>query len=116
VRRDDYVCQHAFLYPAVFSDGTVVPCDQDFNARHAYGRIGVDGSFGDIWFGRRAAAVRKTIRKERERFSFCRNCPFADRSASTASVEAFDLRQDAAGRGRRPAADQVNCVSDGERR
>lgn len=93
VKRDDYVCQHAFLYPAVFADGTVVPCDQDFNARHAYGRIGVDGSFAEIWFGQKAAAVRKTIRSARETFSFCRNCPFADRPTGTTSVEALDLRE-----------------------
>jgi radical SAM protein with 4Fe4S-binding SPASM domain len=92
VRREDYVCQHAFLYPAVLADGTVTPCDQDYNARHAYGRIGADGSFGDIWFGRKAAELRRTIRTARERFSCCRNCPFADRAARSASIQAFDLR------------------------
>ena len=92
VRRSDYVCQHAFLYPAILSNGIIVPCDQDYNARHAYGRIGADGSFGDIWFGRRAADVRRTIRTARECFSCCRNCPFADRPARSASVQAFDLR------------------------
>jgi radical SAM protein with 4Fe4S-binding SPASM domain len=97
VRRERYACHHAFLYPAVFADGTVVPCDQDYNATQALGRFGSDGSFRDIWFGKRAAAIRKTIRDSREEFSFCRNCPFADRPEGSASVSALDLRGDGVG-------------------
>jgi len=93
LKRDDFVCQQAFLFPAVFADGTVVACDDDFNGTHPYGRFGVDGSFADIWFGRRAAAVRRTIRTAREEFRFCRNCPLADRPTDTGNVEAIDLRE-----------------------
>ena len=95
VRRQDYVCQHAFVYPAVFVDGTVVACDQDYNARHAYGRIGPDGSFADVWFGARAADVRRTIRDARETFTFCANCPLADCPTNSATIESHDLRGDA---------------------
>lgn len=87
--RTDFLCQHAFALPAVLSDGTVVACDQDFNAQHAYGRIGQDGSFEDIWFGPRARQIRRAIRDRRDAYSFCRNCPYADREINTCSIESF---------------------------
>jgi radical SAM protein with 4Fe4S-binding SPASM domain len=93
LQRDDFRCDMAVCYPAVLADGAVVACDQDFNARHAYGRVGKDGSFGDIWFGRRAATVRKVIRTDRRQFRFCRNCPYADRHRRTCSYRFFDLRE-----------------------
>jgi radical SAM protein with 4Fe4S-binding SPASM domain len=93
VRHSDFLCDMAVCYPAVLADGTVLACDQDYNAHHAYGRVGEDGSFADIWFGRKAEAVRKIIRTDRQRFSFCRNCPFADRAVRTCSFRFHDLRQ-----------------------
>ena len=96
VHRPDYVCQHAFVYPAVFVDGTVTACDQDYNAQHAYGRIGPDGSFADVWFGARAAEVRHTIRDARDQFSFCAHCPLADCPTNSATIECIDLREDGA--------------------
>jgi len=86
IKRHDYVCTQAFCFPGVFSDGRVAPCDQDFNASQAYGRIGNGVSFSDLWFGKRAAATRKVIRDARETFSFCTNCPFADHSSNTCSL------------------------------
>ena len=85
IKRRDYVCTHAFCFPGVFTDGRVAPCDQDFNATQAYGRMGNGVSFSDLWFGKRAAAARKVIRDARETFSFCANCPFADHLSNTCS-------------------------------
>lgn len=86
-RRNDFICQHAFCFPGIQLDGTVVPCDQDFRGRHAIGRFGDGTSFADIWFGRAARSARRTIRRDRRQFSFCRNCPYADRKTNTCSVE-----------------------------
>jgi MoaA/NifB/PqqE/SkfB family radical SAM enzyme len=91
VGRDGFICQFASLFPAVFADGTVVACDQDYNASHAYGRLGKDGSFADIWFGRRAAEVRGTVRDSPERFSFCANCPYAGLPRNTCSIRLTKL-------------------------
>jgi radical SAM protein with 4Fe4S-binding SPASM domain len=92
VQRQDYQCQNAFAFPAMLLDGSVVPCDQDFNAQHSFGRFGNGATFRDIWFSRQAADVRKTIRKDRESYSTCRNCPFADRVASACTIQMHDLR------------------------
>jgi MoaA/NifB/PqqE/SkfB family radical SAM enzyme len=92
VRRRDFVCEQAFIGPTVFADGSVVPCVQDFNASYAFGQIGPGGSFGDIWFGERAAEVRHTIKTAPEEFTVCGRCPRADRVSRT-TVKAFDLRR-----------------------
>jgi len=94
VRRDDFVCQTAFNLPAVLADGTVVACDQDFNAQAPLGRLGEGTSFADVWFGRQAQDVRRRIKREPRSLSFCRDCPYADRSSNTCSVRWIDLRQE----------------------
>jgi len=93
VKRQDYICMHAFCFPAVFTDGTLVPCDQDFNATHAYGRMGKSVSFADLWFAKSAAATRKVIHSARETFSFCANCPYADQSSNTCSFKLLWLNK-----------------------
>ncbi len=90
-RRSDYVCQHAFNLPAVFADGTVTACDQDFNGTMAYGRVGTDGTFRDIWFSQRAARVRKTVRNDLTAYSTCRSCPYQDRKTNACTVDLFQI-------------------------
>lgn len=92
VRRDDFVCQHAFNFPTVFADGTVVACEQDFNGSHPYGVLSRETSFGGIWFSRAAAEIRKKIRDDPAQFSFCENCPFADRETSSCSLDCYPVR------------------------
>jgi radical SAM protein with 4Fe4S-binding SPASM domain len=92
LRRTDFVCQHAFTYPTVLADGTVVACEQDFNGHHPYGVFSAERSFASIWFGREAAGVRRTVRDDPEQYSSCKNCPFADHKLSTCSLEGYTLR------------------------
>ncbi|MHC4592243.1 MAG: radical SAM/SPASM domain-containing protein [Planctomycetota bacterium] len=98
IRRDDFVCHLAFFFPTVLTDGTVVTCDQDFNGSQAYGRVGEDGSFADVWWSDRAAEVRRTILRSPQAYSCCGDCPFADRATSACSLEAFHFRRGAGGR------------------
>jgi len=93
IRRTDFICEKAFIFPAVFADGTVVACDQDYNAQQPYGSLANGSSFADIWWSKRAADVRQTIRDNPDSFSYCRNCPFKDRPGSTCSIQRFDLRK-----------------------
>jgi hypothetical protein len=37
ISRTDFICEKAFTFPAVLADGTVVACDQDYNAQQPYG-------------------------------------------------------------------------------
>ena len=92
VRRGDFVCQHAFTYPTVLADGTVVACEQDFNGGQPYGKLSEQRSFADIWFGAEAARIRKAVRDEPEQYSWCRNCPFADHKFNSCSIEGYALR------------------------
>jgi len=91
--RADFVCEKAFTFPAVFADGTVVACDQDCSAQKPCGSLADGSSFADIWWSRKAAGIRKTIRDNPKEFSFCKNCPFRDRPVSTCSIQYLDLRK-----------------------
>lgn len=93
LRRKDFICQFGFISPTVFADGTVVACEQDYNAQKPYGVFPKDGSFKVIWRGKRAGEIRKIIRSKPETFSFCRNCPYADRLVKTCSIELTDFRK-----------------------
>jgi radical SAM protein with 4Fe4S-binding SPASM domain len=93
IRRNDFTCEKAFTCPAVFADGTVVDCDQDFNARQSYGNLSQGQSFADIWWSERASKIRKTIREYMDRFSHCKNCPFKDRPVTDCSIIQLDLER-----------------------
>ena len=92
VPRHDFVCQHAFSFPTLLADGTVVACEQDFNGRQPYGVLKAGGSFRDIWLSSRASEVRRTIRDRPGELSFCRNCPYADRPISSCSFDSYAVR------------------------
>ena len=72
----------------MFADGTLVLCEQDYNADLSLGRIGRDVSFRDLWHSPRAARLRQTIRDSRESVGFCRKCPYLDRPVTDFNVEA----------------------------
>jgi radical SAM protein with 4Fe4S-binding SPASM domain len=91
IGRADFICEKAFTFPMVFADGTVVACDQDYNGQQPYGTLADGSSFADIWWSKKAAGIRKTIRDNPAEFSFCRNCPFKDRPISTCSIEYFNI-------------------------
>lgn len=92
ISRTDFVCEKAFTFPALYADGTVVSCDQDCNAQQPYGSLADGSSFADIWWSKRAAEIRRTIRDNYEKFSACKNCPFKDRPISTCNIKHYDLR------------------------
>ena len=83
-----FICMEPFWFPTVFADGTVVLCEQDYNAEFALGRVSEGVSFRDLWRSRRAAELRKVIRDTRLDVSFCRKCPYADRPITDFNEEA----------------------------
>lgn len=89
---NSYICQQPFLFPTLFADGTLVACEQDFNAQLSMGLISKDNSFGELWFSKRASKVRRMIRDAPDEFSFCRNCPYWDRESAGCSVESRYFR------------------------
>jgi radical SAM protein with 4Fe4S-binding SPASM domain len=91
IRRSDFICQQPFWFPTVFADGTVVACEQDYNAQQSFGKFSADMSFADLWFGRQSTTIRRMIRDAPESLSFCRDCPYADRWAGACSIRAFNL-------------------------
>jgi MoaA/NifB/PqqE/SkfB family radical SAM enzyme len=93
VRRGDFICMEPFWFPAIFADGTVTGCDQDYNAQQPMGIFSKGTSFASIWSSRQAAGVRRLIRDTSQELSFCTNCPYVDRPISHCSIEALNLHQ-----------------------
>jgi radical SAM protein with 4Fe4S-binding SPASM domain len=91
IRRSDFICQQPFWFPTAFADGTVVACEQDYNAQQSFGKFSPKMSFADLWFSRQSMTIRRMIRDTPERSSFCRNCPYADRWAGACSIRAFNI-------------------------
>jgi len=90
--HDDFICLEPFWFPTVFADGTVVLCEQDYNAELDLGCISKDVSFKGLWRSRRAAELREVIRDTRQEVSFCRKCPYADRPITDFNIEARYLQ------------------------
>jgi len=91
LRRSDFICQEPFWFPTLLADGTLVACEQDYNAQQALGKVSESVSFADVWRSEKAAGVRRIIRDRAGELSFCRNCPYSDRSGTDVSVEAVFL-------------------------
>ncbi len=83
-----FICMEPFWYPTLFADGTVVLCEQDFNASLSLGRVEGTASFASLWRSRRAEELRRVIRDRRESVDFCRKCPYLDRPITDFNVEA----------------------------
>jgi len=92
ISRTDFICEKAFTFPAIFTDGTVVACDQDCNAQQPIGSIADGSSFASTWWSKRATETRRQIRDNPETLSFCKNCPFKDREAKDSNCQYIDLR------------------------
>jgi radical SAM protein with 4Fe4S-binding SPASM domain len=94
LQQGSFVCQEPFWFPTVFADGTLVLCEQDYNAQLALGQISEDVSFADLWYCQRATRLRKIIRDDMESVSFCRKCPYMDRPITDFNVEAHYVMPD----------------------
>ena len=94
LQRDDFICLEPFWFPTVFADGTLVACEQDYNARLSMGQINDTTSFSDLWFSDHAKSIRRQIRDRGGEVSFCRNCPYRDRGTTDCSIAAHLLNPD----------------------
>jgi radical SAM protein with 4Fe4S-binding SPASM domain len=92
--RAGFICTMPFWFPSLQADGGVVSCEQDHGGKHRFGILDETGSFRRIWFSEQAAQVRKLIRDEHEKVSFCRNCPYADLQTADCSLESSQLVAD----------------------
>lgn len=93
IQRDDFLCEKVFTFPAIFADGTVVACDQDFNATQTYGSIADGTTFKSLWWSKQANEIRRMVRDSSENLSFCVNCPFKDMPVATVSRERYIFKQ-----------------------
>lgn len=91
VEKNDFICMEPFWFPSIFADGTVVSCEQDYNAQLPMGKLSDENDFKSIWYSQHARNVRRKVRDEAERLSFCRNCPYRDRDTTDVSIKGIAL-------------------------
>lgn len=91
IERDDFYCLEPFWFPTVFADGTVVACEQDYNAKLPLGTFSALNPFRTIWHSEHANNIRKQIRDHNCDIRFCRNCPYRDRETTDCSIQAHCL-------------------------
>ncbi len=91
IEKNDFYCLEPFWFPTVFADGTVVACEQDFNAQMPMGTLSNKIDFRSIWHGKQAAGVRRKIKHDHADLSFCRNCPYRDRHETDVSIAAYRI-------------------------
>ncbi len=88
-----FYCLHPFWFPTLFADGTVVLCEQDYNAELALGRVEGDVSFTDLWKSEKAARLRRLIRDRMSEVGFCHNCPYKDHPVSDFNSNVYVLAE-----------------------
>ncbi len=84
--KNDFYCLEPFWFPTVFADGTLVACEQDYNAKMPLGKLSAETMFHQLWFDDRARSIRKKIRDCSSEVSFCRHCPYRDRDTTDVSI------------------------------
>ncbi len=74
-RAGRYACKFPWTKPTLFPDGEVLICEFDLRYERPLGNINRQ-SFGDIWFGPEARAVRRRFHRDRAGLGFCRDCVY----------------------------------------
>jgi MoaA/NifB/PqqE/SkfB family radical SAM enzyme len=93
IERDDYYCLEPFWFPTVFADGTLVACEQDYNASLSFGKLSDAVSFRDLWYSDVSRKIRRRIRDCPQEVSFCNHCPYRDRDTTDFSIKAYFLNE-----------------------
>jgi MoaA/NifB/PqqE/SkfB family radical SAM enzyme len=85
-------CLQPFWFPSVFADGTVVACEQDFNAEAPLGRVTAGTGFRDIWYSPEAAQRRREAASPgHQAMACCARCPLASSRTTDLSTPYIDL-------------------------
>lgn len=67
-------CQRPFQHTTILSDGTVVPCCKDADAKHPLG-CAAETPFAEIWHGAAYRDFRRRITESKSSIPLCRECP-----------------------------------------
>lgn len=85
VHNKCFWCRDSLMIPAVLTDGSLVACCEDFNARLCYGNLN-EKSFKELWFGKKANHIRQTPTL-RQDCKPCSICPMTDRTRPITNLE-----------------------------
>ena len=91
IEPEKYSCYFPWFEATMLSDGTIVACEFDYNAEHAFGNI-KEQTFKEIWFGEKANNFRKMHSKDHAFTDFCEKCPYTGMIIDGCVFERFDLK------------------------
>ncbi|MDY0092628.1 MAG: radical SAM protein [Candidatus Vecturithrix sp.] len=93
VKHQSFSCHRPYANLTIFSNGEVVPCENDFNATSSFGNV-MQQSLRDILSSPRANAFLRGFRNNPDQYTFCRTCEFHDIKHETANVETHILNRE----------------------
>lgn len=76
VKQGKGVCPRVWMTTLMDWDGQIVPCCFDKNGEHAFGVLGHQQSFSDIWKNHDYDDFRRRMVKDRNSIDICRNCNY----------------------------------------
>jgi radical SAM protein with 4Fe4S-binding SPASM domain len=92
VRRYTSYCHRPYANLTIFSNGDVVPCENDYNATFTFGNVS-DQNLQSIFSSVKAKAFFKTFRNDLNSLSFCQMCENRDIKHPTANVQTVYLKR-----------------------
>jgi radical SAM protein with 4Fe4S-binding SPASM domain len=90
VRGDTAYCHRPYANLTIFSNGDVVPCENDYNATFPFGNIS-DGKLENVLSSARAKTFFRKFRNNLDSLAFCRVCETRDIKHPTANVQTVYL-------------------------
>ncbi len=90
-RKSQFRCIVPFRNPMILWDGTVVPCEFDYNAEVAPGNIR-EMSFRDMWNTLPMRSIRRRMNRGLSLPLFCERCPLRDRARDSCVLTYRELR------------------------
>lgn len=92
VIQKDYYCHRPYANLTIFSDGEVVPCENDFNATMSFGNV-THNTLHKILSSIEAKSFLKTFRHDLDLIPFCQICENHDMKYLTANVKTIILNR-----------------------
>jgi radical SAM protein with 4Fe4S-binding SPASM domain len=86
-------CHRPYANLTIFSDGTVVACEEDYNAMFSMGNVS-EQSLRDIFSSNRLKHFLSQFRKNIDLFPFCKTCDIPDSKYNTHNVKTLVLNKD----------------------
>ncbi|HJX30749.1 MAG TPA: radical SAM protein [Thermodesulfobacteriota bacterium] len=92
LRHNQFSCRRPYANLTIFSNGDVVPCENDYNGTLPLGNVGSQ-SLHDIISSTKSRSFFQVFRRDFDKFPFCRGCEVRDMKYPTSNVRTHVLNR-----------------------